>query len=83
MRYDIYIYMSLGAKGLKDFYIIRTVHIVKSVPPPTNVLNKIQFIIIMRTSTCFSIGVSSSGSYRMKDYKPNTARIEVLKMLTF
>ena len=39
--------------------------------PPTKALNKIQFITIIITPTCFGIAAPSSGSMRTKDYKPN------------
>jgi hypothetical protein len=45
--------------------------VLQSTDPPTKALNKIHFITIILTPTCFGTEVPSSGSLRTKDYKPN------------
>jgi hypothetical protein len=40
-----------------------------STHPPTNALNKIQYMAIVESAACFVTGVPSSGSYRTKQYK--------------
>jgi hypothetical protein len=55
--------------------------------PPTNALNKIHFITIIKTASCFVTGVPSSGRYRTKVYKSNmlvqVLHCPVLKCLKF
>jgi hypothetical protein len=57
----------------------RTVYLAKSISfipsiflQSTLALNKIKFVTIIKTATCFDTEVPFSGDYKTKDYKPIT-----------
>jgi hypothetical protein len=77
---DFFIYCNETSVSIKvfefleeiiDLFILSVLCIyLQSIHPPTNALNKIQEMTIIKTPTCFGTGVPSSGKYRTRPYKP-------------